>query len=67
MLFEEQQLGQSSLTYHVESPHPAARSGTQQPTIPAVLAKRKNTWDEAREEGNNSEDLQRGLQKIRCR
>lgn len=38
--------------YHVESPHPATRSGTQQPTIPTVLAKRKNTWDEAREEGN---------------
>lgn len=52
MLFEEQQLGQSSLMYHVERPHPATRSGTQQPTIPTVLAKRKSTWDEEREKGS---------------
>lgn len=41
----------SLLMYRVKSTHPSMRSGMQQSTIPAVLARRKNTWDEARMEG----------------
>lgn len=41
----------SLLMYRVKSTHPSMRSGMQQSTIPAVLARRKSTWDEARMEG----------------
>lgn len=38
-------------------------SGTQQPAIPAVLAKRKNTWDGGTSGGRYSEDLQHGCKR----